>query len=314
MLHRIIHFLKYNNFTVILLFLLLFGGVSVFAASPPGQEVIGQKETRIEGVDNTLLLELDLSKFDMGFKIENIEQDDEFYYITFTYLDLVLVNNAWQYQVVEKLRKVSKKSGVDVGEYMAGELKQYYEDRISYLRTEQAKAGLVGNEARTQVTEYSGLIGKTLDVVSAVFPNYENSEKTILPTPADLPEVKELKDLISDETTTVSVADNLTDIYNDYVTKHDPDADGVFNPLDNCPIESNADQIDADADGIGDACDDQTSQSAVEAESKMAPAISAESAPESAVVPGILPDAIADPNSSTPPSQDSATQVIELPQ
>lgn len=35
----------------------------------------------------------------------------------------------------------------------------------------------------------------------------------------------------------------------------DTDADGVVDSLDNCPLVSNADQLDADADGAGDACD-----------------------------------------------------------
>jgi len=35
----------------------------------------------------------------------------------------------------------------------------------------------------------------------------------------------------------------------------DSDADGVFDSVDNCPLVMNADQLDADADGTGDACD-----------------------------------------------------------
>lgn len=35
----------------------------------------------------------------------------------------------------------------------------------------------------------------------------------------------------------------------------DTDADGVPDDLDNCPLDSNADQFDVDADGVGDACD-----------------------------------------------------------
>jgi alpha-tubulin suppressor-like RCC1 family protein len=35
----------------------------------------------------------------------------------------------------------------------------------------------------------------------------------------------------------------------------DWDADGIEDPLDNCPSDANADQADADGDGVGDACD-----------------------------------------------------------
>jgi hypothetical protein len=35
----------------------------------------------------------------------------------------------------------------------------------------------------------------------------------------------------------------------------DTDADGVCDPVDNCPTIANTDQADADADGVGDVCD-----------------------------------------------------------
>jgi hypothetical protein len=35
----------------------------------------------------------------------------------------------------------------------------------------------------------------------------------------------------------------------------DPDGDGIGEPCDNCPDESNPDQLDSDGDGIGDVCD-----------------------------------------------------------
>ncbi|MCA9561767.1 MAG: thrombospondin type 3 repeat-containing protein, partial [Myxococcales bacterium] len=41
-------------------------------------------------------------------------------------------------------------------------------------------------------------------------------------------------------------------------TPADGESDGVCDPLDNCPAAVNADQADADGDGIGDACDEDT--------------------------------------------------------
>ncbi len=38
-------------------------------------------------------------------------------------------------------------------------------------------------------------------------------------------------------------------------TKKDTDGDGLDDPADNCPLALNADQADADADGLGDSCD-----------------------------------------------------------
>ena len=35
----------------------------------------------------------------------------------------------------------------------------------------------------------------------------------------------------------------------------DPDNDGIYNPWDNCRLDSNSDQADVDSDGIGDVCD-----------------------------------------------------------
>lgn len=218
MFQKTSHFLKYNNaFVFILLAIVLVGG-SVFAATDAGQAAIGGRETRVEGVDNTLLLAVDLDKLNLDFKIEKIEQDEKYYYITYTLIDLVKLDNAWQYQLSEKTRKVSKKTRKDLGEYLAEEFKQEYDAKIKKLREEQAKASAAGVEKREEVTEYTGLIGKTLDLAGQIFPGYEPVKKRELPSP-DFS--------VSHQVATEPPGglkggrpDNLTSVYNDYVATH----------------------------------------------------------------------------------------------
>ena len=60
MFKRFIHFIKYNNATVLILVFIFVLGSGAFAATETGQEIIGEKQASIQGVDNTLLLEVDL--------------------------------------------------------------------------------------------------------------------------------------------------------------------------------------------------------------------------------------------------------------
>jgi len=269
MFKKLINFIKYNNAMVLILAIIFIVGTGVFAQTDAGQALIGEKQTNIEGVDNTLLLEADLDVFNMDFKIEKIEQDEKYYYVIYTYLDLVNTGDAWDYQLMEKTRKVSKKADVDLGEYLAEELSEEYLARIKQLKNEQDEALDTGEEVRQEVTEYSGLIGQTLEAASKVFSGYEPVKKRPLPSPSIPPTV--LMGAGTEDTEAVP-ADNLTDVYFNYVIENDPDEDNVFGILDNCPDDANPDQLDADEDGIGDVCDpiDDSSSSSEQADNSTA--------------------------------------------
>ena len=254
MLKKVIHFLKYNNATVLILVAIFLLGTGVFAQTEAGQAIIGAKQTSVQGIDNTLLLEADLENMDMDFKIEYIETDNEFYYVTYTYLDLVKLNNAWQYQLKEKVRKVSRKLKQDLGMYLAEELSEEYEMRIKELKQEQAKVQKQGEKIRVEVIEYSGLIGQTLNLAGRIFPGYEPIKKREIPSPTLPPTMMFARDA-DDQADVSPSSDNLTNVYNNYIEENDPDKDNVFGQADNCPTVSNPEQLDSDGDGIGDECD-----------------------------------------------------------
>ena len=213
MLQKILHFIKYNNATVIILALILILGGGALAAGPEG---MGQRRVSVENVDNSLLIAADLGNFNMDFKIERVEEDENYYYATYSYLDLAVLDQAWQYQLSSKTQKISKKIKQDLGEYLAGFLVKHRQARARALKEEQRLAGLAGESKRLEVTEYSGLIGKTLNLAAKVFPGYEPVKKRELPAPI----------LARPETPPTPLseggqsADNLTRIYNDYIAEH----------------------------------------------------------------------------------------------
>ena len=214
MLAQIFHFIKYNNATVIILAIILILGGGALAAGP---EAIGQKQTSVQGIDNTLLLAADLDNFNMDFKIEKIEQDEQYYYVIYSYLDLVVLTNAWQYQLNSQTRKISKKLKQDLGEYLVGFLVKHQEARTRQLKQEKHLAELSGAQTRTEVTEYSGLIGKTLNLASKAFPDYEPVKTRQLPAPENFN--------LPTSATSLSEggqaqADNLTQVYNNYLAAH----------------------------------------------------------------------------------------------
>ncbi|MFA6171684.1 MAG: hypothetical protein WCW77_01190 [Patescibacteria group bacterium] len=224
---QISHFLKYNNAAIVIIAVILLFGGAVFA-SEPGRDAVGKKQTAIQGVDNKLLLAADLDKHKFDFKIEKIEGDEKYYYVNFTFLDIAVVNSAWQYQMREGAIKVSKNIPEDLGNYLSGELKDIQEKRLKELKEAKDEAIKKGEEKRIQVTEYTGLIGKTLNLAGNILPNYEPVKKVELPTPATDPA---LTAQIERNIDGGSGSDNLTQVYLNYVAEHNG---GQANP----PAES----------------------------------------------------------------------------
>lgn len=211
MFDKVLHFIKYNNATIFIILFVFILGSGVMAAE---SGVLGEREVRTEGIDNTLLLSVNLETLDMDYKIGNIQEDDDNYYVVYTFIDLAYKDNAWQYIMQQKTRKVSKKFKGDLGLYLAEELSEEYEQKIKYLKKEQSKALNKGKERRMEVVEYSGLLGKALNMTTKVFPSYQVVKKREIASPKILPSI------IETSSENLGTADNLVDVYNDYVETH----------------------------------------------------------------------------------------------
>ena len=205
-------FIKYNNaFLVVLVIGVMLFSSLAFASEEVRENTIGAKQVYAEGVDNTLLLETDLAVFNMDFTITGIIEDDESYLITYSYIDLVLEAGAWQMQEKQGGRKISKPFRRDLGLYLADQLSQEAKARLKELKKIKQQELTKGETKIMQITKYSGLIGKVLDISANTFPNYEPIKKIKLKTPT-------VAENISRRAS--SASDNMTDVYNEWVDEH----------------------------------------------------------------------------------------------
>lgn len=215
MYKSILHFIKYNNAAIIILAFLFLAGTAVLAAEP-ARDALGRPVSEVRGVDNAALLSADLDKFDMDYKITGIEEDDKYYYVHYTFMDLMVKENVWQYVWQVKRRRISRSLKSDLGKYLADQFKEEYDYRLSQLRVFQEEARVRDPEKRQLVEGYSGLIGQTLDIAEKVFPGYVSESISEVPTP-DF-------DNISLNNPSANPADDLTQVYEDYVSTHSMNA------------------------------------------------------------------------------------------
>ncbi len=136
-------------------------------------------------VDTTLILSVDLDKYDTKLQISEIKEDDENFYVAYQYLTLAVENRIWKEVIKEKNISITKKilKGKDLGLYLSEELSEVIDTEIIYLKEVQEilklKKVKIKNseldqiETRTTVSDYDTLIGKVLDIESSDFENYE---------------------------------------------------------------------------------------------------------------------------------------------
>ncbi|MFC1663744.1 PKD domain-containing protein [Patescibacteria group bacterium] len=189
-MNRIINFVKYHNLVPIILGLVLVGTAGAFANEDIRDAVIGKEIIIEQGIDNSQILAADLDNFDMTLQIKNILEDDERYYIDYTFKTIAIKDNIWQEVIKEKKLTVLKASlgNGDLGLYAQEELSEVADYELSYLKKVQIAEKEKGMSKLVASVEYTGLIGLVLDVKEKVLPGYE----PVIPEPE--PEICDGKD------------------------------------------------------------------------------------------------------------------------
>ena len=175
MFQQITNFIKYHNLFTIILGLVFIATAGAFANEGVRNTVIGEEIVTEIGVDNSQLLSADLDNFDINLKINNILEDEENYYVDYTFNTIAVRDNLWQ-PVVKAERFTVNKTGLgdrDLGIYLAEEFSEVVRGEIAYLKEAQKSEKERGRTQIVKTIDYTGLIDLTLDLKNKILPGYE---------------------------------------------------------------------------------------------------------------------------------------------
>ena len=158
---KIIQFIKYNNAFVIILGLIFASAAGALANEKSREAIVGKTIVTRIGMDNTRIISADLNNFDIGLKIKSVKEDGEFYYVNFDYNAIDAKDGVWQTVKKEKNINVSKirLGDMDLGLYLAEELKQLTEREMAYMKEVQSIEKNKGAQKQVESVEYTGLKG-----------------------------------------------------------------------------------------------------------------------------------------------------------
>jgi len=184
--NKALDFAKYHNGFVIGLILVFSGGAAIFAADPGAREaVLGKEIVSQTGVDNSAILAADLDNFDFEIKINDVAEDENSYYVDYSFRTLEIQDNIWQEAQRRSSMTIDKLSlaGKDLGLYVQEQLVQVAQNEQNYLKQVQAAETKKGPTQIARAAEYTGLIGLVLDAKNAILPGYD---PVVKPAPVEL--------------------------------------------------------------------------------------------------------------------------------
>lgn len=166
-------FLAYHNAVPLTVAMVLVGASSTYAMNNP--ELVYDANTTVASIDNTYIATVDMDTFMPYTEITDVQEDDEYYYVSYTVNTIELVDAVWQDTTLEKTLQVRKSrlgEYLDLGLYVTEQLKQVIDGELARLRETQ-KYEQRQITQKQQVTTYSGLIGGRLDPTVETLPGYK---------------------------------------------------------------------------------------------------------------------------------------------
>jgi len=148
---------------------------AALASTDVVQDQIISEQTIIRSVDNGYIVSVDLENFDARLRITDVTDDEEYYYVEYTYQTIVIDDYVWKDKVVTATLAVSKGAlgERDLGLYVAEQLGEEIDAKLAYLKDVQMVEKQKGLSQKVATTEYSGLVGKYLDSKDEVFDGYK---------------------------------------------------------------------------------------------------------------------------------------------
>ncbi len=171
----VVHFLKYNNTVPIILGILFLSTTATMAASPAVRESVYSAETAVVSVDNSYILSLDVEDYPFAMRIVSIVEDDLYYYVTYDFDTVDIIDSVWQDVIKRQELRVSKQllgSG-NLKPYIESELAQVLSSEIDKLVQTQMYEKRLGSSQKVVATEYRGLVGKFVDPSEERVPQYQ---------------------------------------------------------------------------------------------------------------------------------------------
>ena len=185
---KLSHFVQYHNAIPIALGIVVLGAGATFAATDP-QAIYSEQQT-VLSVDNTYIVNKDLSLYTPQVQITDIAEDTDNYYVTYTLTTIDVQDSIWQDVAKHTTMNVAKsalgKYG-DLGLYVTTQLKQNISHEIDRLKEVQTIERAHVSQ-KTVATAYGGLIGKMLDDTTETLPGYT----PVVVAPAPQPEPGQL--------------------------------------------------------------------------------------------------------------------------